>query len=125
LCTCTGGRSMTGTTIAGNYLFGITLIDPAMQDPATITDMGSINVTATSGSALYGTNAAAWSIYNSGTVIAPTRGVFLMAGGTITNFASGVISGGYRGIDITGATGTVTNAGTISATLQQGVRLAV
>ena len=41
---------MTGTTIAGNYLFGITLSDPALQDPATITDMGSINVTATSGS---------------------------------------------------------------------------
>ena len=114
---------MTGTTISGSYTTGVTLSNPAIQNPATISGTGHINVTATSGSALYGTNAAAWSVYNYGTVIAPTRGVFLTAGGTVTNELGGLISGGHFGVDITGAAGAVINAGSIAGGTQPGVRL--
>jgi hypothetical protein len=60
---------MSGTTISGSYTIGLTLSTPATENRATISGTGHINVTATSGSALYGTNAAAWSVYNYGTVI--------------------------------------------------------
>ena len=112
---------MAGTTISGSYTTSVTLSNPATQNPATVSSTGHIN--ATSGSVLYGTNIAAWSIYNFGTLIGPARGIFLTAGGIISNAATGLISGGYRGIDITGAAGTVTNAGSIAGGMQQGIRL--
>ncbi len=114
---------MTGTTIAGTYLTGITLSNPATQYPATIAGTGLIDVTSATGNGLYGTTAAAWGIYNLGTVMAPTRGVFLTAGGIVHNETAALISGGYRGIDITGGAGTVTNAGSIAGSKQQGIRL--
>lgn len=112
---------MAGTTISGSYTASITLSNPATQNPSTVSSTGHIN--ATSGSALYGANTAAWSIYNFGTLVGPARGIFLTAGGVISNAATGLISGGYRGIDITGAAGTVTNAGSIAGNMLQGVRL--
>ncbi len=115
---------MAGTTISGSYTVGLTLSTPATQNPATISGTGRINVTATSGSALYGTKAAAWSVYNDGTVIGPGYGVFLAAGGVVSNGSTGLITGGYRGVEIDGAPGTVRNAGSIGGGKQQGVRLA-
>src|SRR5579871_3060667 len=115
---------MTGTTISGAYTVSVTLSSPSSQNPATVAASGSINVSGTTGSGIYGISATSWSLYNHGVVIGPARGVFLTAGGTITNFASAVISGGARGIDITGAAGTVTNSGSIAGTSQQGIRLA-
>jgi hypothetical protein len=41
-------------------------------------------------------------------------GVYLTAGGSVTNAAGGLIEGNGVGIDITGGPGTLTNAGTIS-----------
>lgn len=115
---------MAGTTISGSYTVGLTLSTPATQNPATISGTGRINVTATSGSALHGTKAAAWSVYNDGTVIGPGYGVFLAAGGVVSNGSTGLITGGYRGVEIDGAPGTVGNAGSIGGGKQQGVRLA-
>jgi hypothetical protein len=43
-------------------------------------------------------------------------GVFMSAGGTVTNKAGGTITGAADGVYIGGGTGTVTNAGTISGT---------
>jgi hypothetical protein len=60
--------------------------------PGTVTNAGSITVMGT-----YGT------------------GVFLLAGGSVTNQAGGTISGTPAGVAVTGA-GTVTNAGTITGT---------
>jgi hypothetical protein len=62
---------MAGITISGSYTTSVTLSTPATQNPTTISGTGRINVTATSGSALYGTNAAAWAVYNYGTLIGP------------------------------------------------------
>jgi hypothetical protein len=113
---------MSGTTISGSYTTGITLSNPATQNPATISDTGNIDTT--SASALYGTNVAPWSVYNGGTVIGHSRGVFLTAGGTVSNAASGLISSLYRGVDVTGGSGIITNAGSIAGGTLQGVRLA-
>ena len=109
---------MAGTTISGSYTASVTLSNPATQDPATVT--GHIN--ATSGSALYGANATAWSIYNFGTLIGRSRGVTLANGGTISNAAAGLISGN-RGIEITGSAGVVSNYGSIGGTSLEGIRL--
>ena len=114
---------MAGTTISGSYTTGITLSNAATQNPATVTGTGHINVTSASSSGIYGTNATAWSIYNFGTVIAYARGVFLNSGGTITNAAAGLIRSNYRGIEIGGGLGAVTNAGSIGGSKQQGIRL--
>ncbi len=113
---------MTGTTISGAYAFGITLSDTATQNPATVTGSGLINVTSASSNGIYGSSAAAWSIFNNGTVSGRSHGIFLVAGGTVANQA-GTISGYYRGIDIIGGAGTVTNAALIEAVKYQGVRL--
>ncbi|WP_309601537.1 hypothetical protein [Sphingomonas sp.] len=44
-------------------------------------------------------------------------------GGTVNNFAGGLIDGQYRGVYIAGGLGTVTNAGTIRAAIDNGVSL--
>lgn len=64
------------------------------------------------------------SLVNSGTISETTNlvgsaGVFLTNGGTVTNLASGTISGS-AGIQIDGARGSVVNAGTISVTTTLG-----
>jgi len=48
------------------------------------------------------------------------EGVYLAAGGSVTNTYSGVIFGGIGGVYITGGSGTVTNAGDIHTTTLQG-----
>src|SRR5579871_1636591 len=111
---------MAGTTISGIYSAGITLGSSTLQNPATVT--GTIN--ATSGTALYGSNAAAWSVYNDGTISGPARGISLAAGGTIQNQATALISSGKIGVDIAGDAGTVINAGSIGGTALDGIRLA-
>jgi fibronectin-binding autotransporter adhesin len=114
---------MSGTIFSGTYSTGITLSSPSTQDPATIATTGRIDLTGTQGNGIYGTTAAAWVVGNYGTIIAPTRGVFLTSGGVVTNFSTGVISGGYRGVEIDGGVGALINTGSILGTKQQGVKL--
>ena len=72
------------------------------------------------GIALVGTGS---SVINSGTIsvtsnLVTSAGVYLANGGTVVNQAGGTISGsGADGIEIDGATGSVTNAGTITSDL--------
>lgn len=47
-------------------------------------------------------------------------GIYLGAGGSVTNTSPGIIFGGIGGIDIAGAPGTVTNTGLIETTTLQG-----
>lgn len=65
---------------------------------------------------LYGSNANPWTITNNGFVRSTTlAAIDLAAGGTITNVANRRISGKLNGIEISGGTGLVVNAGTISS----------
>jgi hypothetical protein len=46
----------------------------------------------------------------------PGRGVYLSGGGTITNAATGTISGGYGGVELRGGAGAVLNYGSVAGT---------
>jgi Hint domain len=103
-------------TISSSYSSGITLTS-AGDNPVTVT--GTINYSSTSplGAALYSDAAVAWTITNSGRIIAGNYGVKLKAdGGSVTNLSGGTItSSGYEAVYIAGALGTVANSGSIAA----------
>jgi hypothetical protein len=71
-----------------------------------------INVSSGSGIGVYGSSAQSWSVTNEGAISGSSIGVDLTAGGSVANEAGATISG-YRGVEISGGVGTVTNAGTI------------
>src|SRR5216684_5561523 len=77
----------------GTYTSGIVLSNPAIQQPSTVAATGSVTNTTTahSGDAVYGTNAAAWDFTNLGTLTATganSKGVELIAGGTVSNVST-------------------------------------
>jgi len=125
------GKPMAGRTISAGYTIGIAL---AVDDsPVTVTATGSIATI--DAPALLTTGTADWVIGNAGTIAAggttaASVGIQLKngtaaAGGTITNEATGAISGGQFAIYSNQAT-TVSNAGTIvaaGATSAAGVRV--
>ena len=122
---------MAGYTITGTSR-SVLLSNPATQNPATVVAGAYVTNTTTryQGDAVYGGSAAAWNFTNLGKINTPgadAAGVFLSAGGIVTNGApattSALISGTPAGVEITGSTGTVTNFGTISATAFAGVYL--
>ncbi len=108
------------STITTSQNVGILLTAPPFTNPVTINPGVSITGVANA----YGLYAASgtWTINNAGTV-APTNGVggIYLAAGTVTNLASGVIStnvasgAGGTAIYITGAAGSIANAGRINA----------
>jgi uncharacterized protein with beta-barrel porin domain len=59
-------------------------------------------------------------VTNAGSISGGFQGVVLSVGGSVTNQSGGVIASYYAGILVTGAAGTVTNAGTITATSSLG-----
>jgi len=107
------------TTITSNKTGGIVLTsasytNPVVVDPGvTISDANGDGILANSGS---------WTVVNSGSIegdgLFPVvgAGVRLNAGGSVTNAASALISGGVFsfGVLIYGAAGTVVNSGTIT-----------
>jgi hypothetical protein len=80
-------------------------------------------LTGTAGSAIYGNSSEAWSLTNSGTIGGPGYGVYLKAGGTITNTTQGSIASNRVAIFISGGLSSVTNDGRITGQLD-GVILA-
>ena len=101
---------MTTSTITGTITTGVTLTGASFTNPVTVA----------SGASISGPNgvyaAQNWTIQNDGTVSGDTidSGIHLNGGGgAVTNAASGSISGGAYGVNITGATGTVANYGSI------------
>jgi hypothetical protein len=107
--TVTSGISLTGTP----------------QNPVTIGVKGLVTNTSNA-NAIYGNSVTAWDIINSGTVedTAGTlsSGIFLEAGGTLTNAGSALIAGSANGAYIQGD-GTVTNSGVIQAVGTNGIGL--
>ncbi len=84
---------MTGTTISGGHVSGITLTN-ASYNPAIIAANGTIDTTV--GSALYGASGTTWTVTNNGSLNATNSGgIKLAAGGDITNAAGGSI---YRAL---------------------------
>ena len=102
-----------GGTITGEVLFhGHGYVDNL--------NGGLISATAANGMYLLGTDST---VVNAGTVVATTgNGVRVLNGGTVTNLATGSITGHGGGVVFTG-TGTVVNAGSITGTTQYGVFL--
>ena len=96
---------MSGTTISGTYLTGITLSNAATQNPATIT------ADATLSGGLVGASGSYWTISNSGAIDNDSAGMIavkLSGGGDLTNNASATIAGSLYGVYSNG--GSVTNA---------------
>lgn len=99
-----GGTEMAdGTRGAGDILFsgtytnGITLNNPAAQNPATIAASGLVT---NSGAALYGGPETAWTVANYGTVTGSGTsgaGIIFKSGGLVENGATGLIVG-YRSV---------------------------
>ncbi|MCC6719057.1 MAG: Hint domain-containing protein [Acetobacteraceae bacterium] len=112
---------MAGRTISTGYTSGITLAEG--DNPLTITTTGS--VASSDAPALLTAGTVDWVIGNAGTIAASgtskaSVGIMMTgtagsAGGTITNAATGAISGGQFGIYGLNQT-TVTNAGSITGT---------
>lgn len=73
---------------------------------------GDNKATITNAGQLAGTTATTFTVH--GTTVVLGDGVFLNAGGSITNVAGGSIIGARDGIYITGGAGAITNAGTIT-----------
>ena len=112
---------MAGRTISAGFTGGIALA--VADNPLTVTATGSVG--STDAAALTTAGTADWVIDNAGSIVAggtvaASVGIMMTgtagsAGGTITNQAGGVISGGHFGIYGLQAT-TLANAGAISAT---------
>lgn len=121
---------MAGTTISTSTTVGVSLT-AASQNPVTVTSTGTVNVSGTNASAIYGAFGVPGTIANDGLLAAANGyGIKLVSGGTITNGSAtdtkASISGGLYGVrfNIHGA-GTLSNFGTItntSTTTGAGVR---
>jgi hypothetical protein len=100
---------MTTSTITGTITTGVSL-DASFTNPVTIAPNASIS----GADAVYASQN--WIIQNYGTVTGDTidSGIHLNGGGgAVANAPSGSITGGAYGVNITGATGTVVNYGSI------------
>ncbi|HEX6441229.1 MAG TPA: hypothetical protein VF007_03515, partial [Stellaceae bacterium] len=125
--------------ISGYRTTTYVLNNPPAQNPATVTQYGTINVNSavayTPG--ILGTNGFPWTLTNNGTVQSVGNqgvGVNFQAGGSIANtpvagtagLVGGIIRATGNAVQITGGAGTVSNSGTISqigAGLANGVQL--
>jgi hypothetical protein len=97
---------MSGTIFSGSYSSGVTLSNPAMENPATVT--GTISVAA--GPAPHGAIGTAWTVVDQGTIASSAGlGAALPSGGSISTTTNAQIAGNTVGADIYGAGGSVTN----------------
>src|SRR5438093_206635 len=105
------------STISTTITHGITLsTGGTYSSPLTITATGAVEASA--GNAIYGNASQAWAVENQGTIATTAAngiGIYLAAGGNVTNAGTGLISGA-KGILVGNAAATITNAGTITGT---------
>src|SRR5579863_5366394 len=101
----------------GTYTTTQVLSNPTLDNPATVTATGIIDVNSTIANTvgLYGSAGTAWTITNLGTVESVGSlgiGIKLASGGAVTNGSSGATSAlidGKTGLEMFGAVGTVNN----------------
>jgi hypothetical protein len=105
---------MAASTITGTVTTGVTLTADTYTNPVTIAAGATVS------GPTYGVQASdSWTVDNFGTITggAPgdfnTNGVYLKAGGVITNEAGASIYGYDTGVNLAGASATVINAGSI------------
>jgi Ca2+-binding RTX toxin-like protein len=117
-----GGTDVIVSTVFGTYASGVTLL----TNPTTIASTARVGNAAINGSAITGPAGTAWTVSNYG-AIAETGpggiGIYLAAGGLVTNGGSGSISGAAYGVEIYNAAGTVQNSGTIQGIAGEAVYL--
>lgn len=102
------------TTITASSTIGISLTSPAFINPVLINP--AVTISSTTGDAI-AASSGGWTLQNNGQVSG--RGVFangidLSAGGAVTNFATGLVTGSSDGVRVFGAAGTVVNYGSIA-----------
>lgn len=105
------------STITGMVTNGVTLGQAGYTSPLKITGGGAVSNSA--GAAVYASGIYAnVAVVNQGTIIdtAGFDAVELKDGGSVNNKSKGALIQGNTGVDISGAAGTVTNAGTIAGT---------
>jgi hypothetical protein len=116
---------MAGTIYNSSYPNGITLSNPATQNPATIGSSSTIsNSGTTNGShAIYGELGTAWTIFNHGDVAGfstTTAAIYLESGGSLTNGSSSdrsaEVLGAKTAVTVNRAIGTIINFGTLLST---------
>ncbi|MFI4934679.1 MAG: autotransporter domain-containing protein [Caulobacterales bacterium] len=136
-----GGTVVNG---AGGTLSGSAFGVLASQAASTVTNAGAINgsihgvsignggtltnqatgvITGGTAGGDYGVYSVSGSTITNAGAITGSSGAGLVGGGTVTNQAGGTITGLQQGVYIKGATGTVTNAGAITATNSGGIGL--
>jgi hypothetical protein len=83
------------TTISASSTIGVVLTSPSYVNPVVINPGVTISNTTTNiGGDGISASATAWTIQNYGSIAAPSGvGVYLSAGGSVTNYSSGSISG--------------------------------
>ena len=97
--------------ISGTTSTGVSLVTG--DNPVSITSSGYVNNTAGGNYGIAGPAGTAWTVTNAGTIAGKNGAVSLAAGGAVTNQITGTITGGNNVISISGASGSVTNAGVI------------
>src|ERR1700688_1232199 len=100
------------TTISSSTSAGITLSSPPDVNPIVVNPGVSVSGI---GTAIYAPGGL-WGIQNNGT-ISSAEAIELLAGGSVTNAAVGLIRGTLVGVAIYNSAGTVVNSGGISAAI--------
>ena len=101
------------TNATGGYIYGYTNA-VALNAGGYVTNQTGGSIVSGSGNAVYAATASA-TVLNAGHISGET-GIDLLAGGSVTNARGATIEGTSAGVKVSGAAGTVSNAGSIDAT---------
>jgi hypothetical protein len=100
--------TITASTTIGVHLTSATFVNPVLVNPGVTISTTGDAIAASAGS---------WTLQNKGRISgagAFANGIDLSAGGAVTNFATGLVTGSSDGVRINGAAGVVVNYGSIA-----------